>query len=110
MLKELHWLPVKERIDYKILNICHSFFHGQVPHYISAILHTKEHARILRSSNDKLVLEKPKTNLITYGDRSFAYYGPCVWNSLPLEMREIQDKLNFKRVLKTYLFHRAFEF
>ena len=108
LLQELHWLPVKERIDYKILNICHSFFHGQVPHYIIDILHTKEHNRTLRSSNDKFILEKPKTNLITYGDRSLAYYGPNIWNVLPLEVREIKDKLKFKKVLKTHLFQRAF--
>ena len=42
-------------------------FSNQVPHYIRAILHTKEHTKALRLSIDKkFILEKPKTNLITY--------------------------------------------
>ena len=44
-------------------------------------------------SNKAIILEKPKTNLITYGDRSLAYYGPNIWNVLPFEVREIKDKL-----------------
>ena len=62
LLQETHWLPVKERMDYKILHICRLFFHGQVPHYIRAILHTKGYDRTFKSNNDKFILEKPKTN------------------------------------------------
>jgi len=41
-----------------------------------------------------------------YGDRSFAVYGPCVWNSLPDELRSSDITLTtFRNKLKTLLFN-----
>ena len=110
LLQELHWLPVKERIDYKISIICHSYFHSKsvLPLYLTDTLNVKEHPRELRSSMDKFILDKPIKHLKTYGERSFEYIGPHVWNSLPLDIREIKEKSSFKRALKTYLYRCAF--
>ena len=38
LLKELHWLPVQARIDYKIATLCHKFFLGSLPPYLSNLL------------------------------------------------------------------------
>ena len=38
------------------------------------------------------------------GARSFCAAVPCLWNSLPAEMRDIQSLRNFKRKLNTHLF------
>ena len=39
----------------------------------------------------------------TLGARSFCVAAPCLWNSLPAELRDIQSLCNFKRKLKSRL-------
>ena len=41
----------------------------------------------------------------TKGDRAFSYFGPSVWNSLPLHIRNATTINTFKSALKTYLFN-----
>ena len=108
LLKALHWLPVQERISYKVASICHKHFHGTVPSYISDLLHRPKTTRTLRSSKDTTLLDKPRKNMVTYGQRSLEYCGPHVWNSLPIEIRELDNFNSFKRALKQHLFIRAF--
>ena len=50
-----------------------------------------------------LVLPRVQTST---GQRSFAYSGPAVWNSLPPALRENMSLATFKTKLKTYLFRR----
>jgi hypothetical protein len=64
--------------------------------------------RDLRSSS-KANLDKPKTKLKTYGDRSFAYAAPTLWNELPEYMHKIDKLDTFKRALKTLMFNEAFK-
>ena len=42
--------------------------------------------------------------LPTLGARSFYAAAPCLWNSLPAELRDIQSLCNFKQKFKTHLF------
>ena len=63
--------------------------------------------RNLRSAahSDLLV---PRTRMITYGPRSFAVSGPCVWNDLPPTLRASPSTLRqFQSALKTRLFCSA---
>ena len=62
LLKELHWLPVKFRCQYKIATLAYRHFEGSLPSYLSSSLCTYEPFRSLRSSNQKL-LKIPKRNL-----------------------------------------------
>ena len=50
----------------------------------------------------------PKTNLKTFGGRSFGYIAPTVWNSLPADLRASPSLPTVKVNLKTYLFRQAF--
>ena len=51
VLKELHWLPICQRIDYKVLLYTYKALHGQCPQYIIDLLCVYRQARDLRSSN-----------------------------------------------------------
>ena len=82
LLINLHWLPVQERIKFKILIITFKALHGQTPPYICNLLKPSCPARALRSSNQNL-LYKPVFNLKTYGGRSFSIAAPTLWNKLP---------------------------
>ena len=57
----------------------------------------------------ELLLEPPSVKtLATLGDRSFASVAPMLWNSLPSYIREASSVDSFKRLLKTYLFKKAY--
>ena len=105
---KLHWLPVKYRIDYKIATICFKCLHGLAPEYLRNILEIYKPTRALRSAQDNLILKKPVMNYKSYGEKSFYFYGPLVWNSLPYSLRSIDTLDSFKKQLKTFLFKKAF--
>ena len=107
LLKKLHWLPVKQRINYKILLITYKALHGLAPSYLKDLLKPYRPNRNLRS-NDQLLLQIPRTNK-SYGDRAFEICAPKLWNDLPLFIRESNSLVIFKKLLKTYLFNVAFD-
>ena len=107
VLATLHWLPIKSRIDFKILLTTYKALHGLAPLYIKELLVPKPNVRLLRSS-DKGLLEVPSTNLVTKGDRAFAVVAPRLWNALPLAMKNAESVEGFKNLLKTHLFRLHF--
>ena len=106
LLKELHWLPVKYRIQYKLATLGFHHFDGTLPPNLSSSLCTYQPSRSLRSSTERL-LKIPKTNLKTFGEHSFSYIAPIVWNSLPADLRA-PSLPTFKVNLKTHFFRQAF--
>jgi len=107
VLESLHWLPVKQRISYKILLLVYRERYNKAPIYFKDMLQEKSTSRILRSSNCGL-LHIPKTNTKTYGDNSFSVCGPKLWNDLPAQIRDCSSLPRFKKLLKSYLFNVAF--
>ena len=99
LLMELHWLPVEQRIKFKILLITYKALNGQAPTYITDLLSYYRPARPLRSSTQNL-LRNPRYNLKNYGGRSFAVAAPRLWNALPLAVKKLNSVDIFKRQLK----------
>ena len=105
-LRELHWLPIRQRSKFKMAMTVCKCLHGLAPTYladdclaISAIA-GKQH---LRSAGTGL-LSVPRTRT-TLGMRSFAVAGPVIWNSLPAALRTTTlSPLTFARHLKAHLF------
>jgi hypothetical protein len=106
-LISLHWLPVKYRIDFKILLFVFKSVHNEAPQYLSDLLHRHAQPRSLRSANSGL-LQVPRTRLKNRGDRAFSAIGPKLWNGLPAHIRTAPTLSTFKSTLKTYLFSLAF--
>ena len=105
-LSSLHWLPIRQRVDYKIATLVFKTLHGLAPSYLQELLTPYTAGRHLRSDNDNLLVVPRTTN--KSGNRSFVVNGPCVWNALPCHVRCTSDLNVFKRLLKTVLFRRAF--
>ena len=101
LLKELH------RIQYKLATIAFRHFYGTLPPYLSSSHCTYQLWRSFRSST-KRQLKIPKTNLKTFGEHSFGYIAPTVWNSLPADLKAFPSLPTFKANLKTHLFRQAF--
>ena len=76
-LQTLHWLPVKKRIDFKILTLVHKCLSGQVPEYLKNLIIIQQCGREgLCSAMDSKKLIIPRTYYKTFADRSFSVYGP----------------------------------
>ena len=80
-LKQLHWLPGKYRIEYKMLVIVFRSLHERTPAYIASLITPYVSRRALRSA-DRALLVVPRHNLERYGRRSFSRAGPTLWNAL----------------------------
>jgi hypothetical protein len=104
LLRELHWLPIKDRIIFKILLQAYKSINGLGPVYLKDLLSIYKPPLNLRSADDALMLTPPRTALASYGDRAFSVVAAIEWNKLPLEIRSAQSVFSFKAHLKTYLF------
>ena len=107
ILATLHWLPVSARCDFKVLLITYKALNGLAPSYIIEMLSLSNSGRTLRSSN-KALLDVPRTNLVTRGDRAFAARAPRLWNALPGHVRLAPSVPLFKSRLKTHLYTECF--
>ncbi|KAK2175289.1 hypothetical protein NP493_736g01024 [Ridgeia piscesae] len=103
ILRQLHWLPVRKRIDFKLLVLVHRAIYNGTPEYLAALLRRHTPPRSLRSAGG-LLLEVPRVNLERFGRRAFACAGPTLWNKLPRNIRENSNITQFKKQLKTLLF------
>ena len=107
VLRSLHWLPIKKRIEYKLLLLAHKALHGSAPKYLSCLLVKHDPKRTLRSSSQGF-LDIPKTKLKSFGDKAFSANVPKLWNKLPGNLRATTSIEEFKRLLKTHLFGEAY--
>ena len=108
-LYELHWLPVEQRVTFKLCILMHLIHTGCSPSYMSELVTSTSSIASrsrLRSASSRRY-EQPATRL-KLGERSFAFAGPAAWNSLPTSLHEITNHKAFKRELKTVLFKRAY--
>ena len=103
ILKQLHWLKVKDRIDFKVLMLTYKCLHDQAPSYLMELLEEYVPERQLRSQSH-LNLKVPKTRLKTYGDQAFSYIAPVLWNNLPLSIKTSSSLATFKSRLKSHFF------
>jgi len=85
LLQRLHWLKIKQRIEYKLALLVYRCLNGLAPQYLANELQpvsSLDARRRLRSATtDALVV--PPTRLSTVGDRAFSVAAARVWNSLP---------------------------
>ena len=107
-LFDLHWLPVKYRIQYKVLLLAFKSQHGKAPVYLADLLEPYLPARSLRSEQQQR-LSQPKARTVKYGDRAFSICAPRLWNKLPSEIKEADTVDRFKALLKTHLFRIAYD-
>jgi hypothetical protein len=106
VLKSLHWLPVQQRIRFKLGLIVYKTLNSSQPQYLKSVLIPQTYHYSMRSS-DCLCLVIPKSRTVL-GERAFSVAGPSFWNSLPVSVRCAQSHVSFRSRLKTYLFQIAY--
>ena len=102
VLKKLHWLPIRKRIEFKILLLTWKALNGMAPKYIQDLVMPYTPAHSLRLSH-QLLLKMLKTQ-VACGERAFSAAAPSLWNNLPLNLRIISSLETFKSKLKSHLF------
>ena len=111
-LIELHWLPIKARIEFKICLVAFKALRFGEPKYLSDLL-VCQSAGLgvdLRSSDDPFRLVEPRAiSECCFAERSFAYVVPRLLNRLPVSLKEVDSLQAFKSRLKTFLFARAYD-
>ena len=107
ILYDLHWLPVHQRIKFKVLLILFKSKHHMCPSYITSLFSDYHPSRDLRSSNSEL-LHIPFSRSSYIRETSLSHAGPRMWNQLPSDLRSCDNIDIFKRKLKTYLFNEHF--
>ena len=109
-LRELHWLPIRYRIMYKLCLTMHNVHVGRSPHYIidtlSPIADMPNRGRLRSSASRKYELPALRLKI---GERAFSYSGPAYWKSLPSELTSITDTQTFNSRLKTHLFRLVYD-
>jgi len=63
-LRELHWLPIRERIRYKIANLCYRAVRVGQPLYLAELVCDCKPVRLLRSSDDHTLTVQRSTTVI----------------------------------------------
>jgi Reverse transcriptase (RNA-dependent DNA polymerase)/Endonuclease-reverse transcriptase len=106
LLEQLHWLPVRQRINYKMAVLTYKVHTSSIPVYLSRHIRPRESARQLRSSARPLLF-KPTTRT-KFSDRAFRCSAPATWNSLDTDILHSSSLSVFKSRLKTYLFRQTF--
>ena len=104
--KSLHWLPVEQRIQYKIVVITFKCLNGIGPLYLADLISVRKIDRVLRPRGLELNYSKYKN--VTQGGRSFQCAAPILWNKLPQYIRDSTTLEQLKRSLKTHLFEKAY--
>jgi len=102
VLKSLHWLPVCQRIDFKILLLVYKALNGLGPKYFCDLLVRYE----APSGTGLLCVPRIKTK---QGEASFSFYASRLWNKLPENLRSAETVNSFKSGLKTLLFTAAYQ-
>ena len=101
ILVKLHWLPVRYRINFKIVLITFKVIHG--------LLTCKTKCNYNLRSTCEIPLQQPRIKTLrTLGDRSFTVAAPALLNNLPNLIRSATSMNSFKKLLKTHVFRIAF--
>ena len=111
MRDTLHWLPLAQRISYRITVLVWRCLLGSATGYLCELCRPVSGLpgrRALRSSASGQLLV-PRAKTATRQRPAFSIVGPSTWNGLPLEIRILpkNNESAFCRLLKTDLYRRG---
>ena len=110
LLRQLHWLSVPERVEFKLCVLVYRCLHGLGPAYLSrelkSVSDVPSRQRLRSASSTALMI--PATRRSTLGDRAFPVAAARFWNALPRDISTATSLSSFRRQLKTHLFHRSY--
>ncbi|KAF7247658.1 RNA-directed DNA polymerase from mobile element jockey [Varanus komodoensis] len=111
VLRQLHWLPIEVRAQFKVLVMTYKALNGLGPGYLKERLHPYLPSRPLRSAGEALLREPSVREIrrVATRRRAFSAVAPKLWNALPREVRLAPSLFVFRRQAKTFLFKQHFK-
>ena len=103
VLADIHWLPIRARITYKIATFVFKIGEVKQPMYLAELIENYKPGRELRSTSRSL-LKEPCLK-ITTGQRSFHIAAVNIWNGLPDHIRSVDSFETFRKHLKLICTH-----
>ena len=104
-LNELHWLPVRKWIQFKILTLTYKCLDCKALVYLRDLLVRLPVRREgLRSEKAVRQLLEPRMKLKTFAARSFSCMAPQLWNQLSEDIKTLDNVDIFKAKLKSFLY------
>ena len=108
-LNQLHFLPVRYRILFKLSLTVFKCLNNLAPIYLKDMLVLRQYSRYsTRKDCDFFLLEQPPQLRLLRTLGAFHHSAPRAWNELPLDIRSMYDLEKFKCALKTHYFTRAY--
>src|SRR6218665_2692524 len=105
MRDTLHWLPIRQRIFYRVaVLVWHCLYLQELCRPVSTLV---GHQALRSSSGGKLLV--PRLNTSTMQRRAFSVVAPSIWNSLSSQIRLLPKSYTplLYKLLKTDFFHRG---
>jgi hypothetical protein len=101
-LKELHRLPIRYRIKFKVLLlVLYKCLNGLGPDYLMPLFKYDYVAHTIQLIEPRIFSQ--------CGERFFHRVGPKMWNELRLDLHTCSSLDSFKVALKTHLHKQAFD-
>ena len=108
-LKQLHFLPVKFRIKFKIAYMVFKCLNNFAPEYLKELISLRNiKQRSSRLDDDFYILNTPPKPQFSKTEGAFTFIAPEIWNDLPYSIRCLTNRDLFKKKLKTHYFEAAF--
>ena len=101
MLRDLHWLPIRQRIKFKLLVITHNTLYSEQSPALLRNTISIQPSYSQRIASDRL---RTTPHHRRTGGKAFRNSAPIIWNALPTTITSIKNIAHFKIALKTYLF------
>jgi len=105
-LKQLHWLSIEHRIQFKLCLLLHHVHYGTAPQYLTDAVQSVTSASSrsgLRSANTaKYVKSCTRTK---FGERGFSFSGPAAWNRLSSDLQRCSDTDGLRKNSRFFCFN-----
>ena len=109
-LARLHWLPVRFRIDFKVLMLTYKALNSLGPRYLAERLLPTSSTHVTHASKEVRLrsLTPREARKERTRNRAFSAVAPRLWNNLPSEIRAAPSLGTFKNQLKTWMYRQDF--
>ena len=101
-LYKLYWLPITERIKFKLYLLVHHSISGRAPSYlielVTSVANVQGRATLRSAGRQDLVVSRSR---LVLSEQAISVAAPRDWNSLPVDIWLITNTKLFKKKLKT---------
>ncbi len=88
-------------MDFKIALLVYKALNGMAPQYIADMLSFKSEGSHHLKSDDRFLIQIPRTNAKTLGDGDFKHAAPAIGNSLPIYIRQCETVVVYNHTTYT---------